>query len=401
MSSSRVSRIELLISGYSNEVLLVPTDIIREIKRYYHTFCIDTFLLCSKNMKMYNISSSKRYRADIKWIGHRITINPQHIASYIQLPKYITHNNAKWNIPNEQLLSNNWCMMFQVGHDSKYPSYASTDEGIIKQIARKASNDTVNLTIMNKQSISGNKCIGGYKFDLPLFPDYHMYAAPSIVYNKSQKMLFAMNIDTDIAKCKNVIDALNLNQTNLKWKRFAMNLTYQRYATSVCMVDNDRFISIVGGMDNTGNNHYETLETAELYALNCKKSIALKNMNKKKSASSSIYHNLYHKIIVAGEKDHHGMEWFDINKDKWVTIMNTLPINLNNMFISNEDPNLVFIAGSCADMLGLGNVQILTEEHELYQIDLREDNIWKPRRLINTQAFSLGFNASDTCVLQL
>eukprot|EP01083_Nonionella_stella_P180017 640824_1 len=68
----------------------------------------------------------------------------------------------------------------------------------------------------------------------------------------------------------------------------------KRFNTTACMVDHDRYIAILGG-DELG---YASTD-AELYAVNCAKSVMLKQMVIPKDYALCVYHETFHRIIVA------------------------------------------------------------------------------------------------------
>ena len=170
------------------------------------------------------------------------------------------------------------------------------------------------------------------------------------------------------------------------------DLKYSRTWSSVCMVDNDRFISILGGIKHTVGYRKQTLDTtplhaAELYALNCKKSIKIKNMIRARKNAHSFYHKEKHQIFISGECKMNGMECYDINKDKWSLVMDEVPFYFTrDMFISGDDPNIVF-------MMGVNSIDLW----ELHRIDLRM-NIDKDESLLLKQENDL--DDSNFVVLQ-
>ena len=132
----------------------------------------------------------------------------------------------------------------------------------------------------------------------------------------------------------------------------------KRYNTTACMVDNNRAISILGG-DMFG----DASKKAELFALNCNKSVSLRDMEIERDKALSLYSNDLHKIFIVDvlkEKkryyrnegkyywsNNRYLEWYDINKDKWVLIEDHCidMQELSNMYISKIDPNILIFVG--------------------------------------------------------
>ena len=136
----------------------------------------------------------------------------------------------------------------------------------------------------------------------------------------------------------NNVYCVKFDDIDFKWKQIGCLLN-KRSNTSLCMVDNDRFIAILGG----------TLpKCAELYALNCNKSIRIRNMIQPMEYTKSIYHDKFHKIIVA-DRYNKGIQLYDINKDKWdiIQLQENMDDNyINDIFICNENPNYLYMIGN-------------------------------------------------------
>ena len=110
------------------------------------------------------------------------------------------------------------------------------------------------------------------------------------------------------------------------------------------MVQN-RFIAILGGCDRE-NWTFRQCAESKLFALNCKQSISLKPMLKPRysGTSDAIYDEHGHRIIV---HDKYGWDYYDINKDEWISAWSDDEHRLRNskLWISNYNPKVLYFAG--------------------------------------------------------
>ena len=168
-----------------------------------------------------------------------------------------------------------------------------------------------------------------YPFKLPLET---MTSTIDIVFSKTHRMLYGMAGDN--------IYGIDFNAKRLKWTQLDGTLIKWRARTGICMVDNDRFIARLGGFScEPGADR-----AAELYALNCHRSIKISDLCKPRRWPFSTYSNKFHKIIVGGSK--HGIEWYDINKDCWNIITENIEMKrLRDMHISPINPNVIILIG--------------------------------------------------------
>ena len=286
--------------------------------------------------------------------------NPgQCIINNISLPFYLQKNQYlynKYNDYQQNLLSNNWSLIINIGG---YNNYKQSAECHLTAFNRKCLHDDI------------NRYSHAYNFELPRYPE--PTSNPSIVYSENDQILYAMNgltaghdwndirgrtiyslnlsdqrtkyiddIKDDLDELCSIESLNDYKAHNWDWKIHSTKLKRMRFNTSACMVD-DRFIAILGGYRESKKVNY-----GELYALNCDKSIWLRTMINKRQNARSVYHDKYHKIIVGGEDVKDGIESYDINKDKWVMLKVDLnsPYNrLQNLFISHNNPNIVFLVG--------------------------------------------------------
>ena len=112
-------------------------------------------------------------------------------------------------------------------------------------------------------------------------------------------------------------------------------------------------------------------------------------MNRPREHGYSFYHNIKHKIMIGGGSPKDGIESYDVNKDEWSLIMDELPFcgTVKDMFINEEDPNIVFIMGSG-----------VWEQWELHRIDLRM--IMDERKTLLLKQDTYKFDADEFAVLR-
>ena len=110
-----------------------------------------------------------------------------------------------------------------------------------------------------------------------------------------------------------------------------------------------------------------------MYALNCDKSMWLKNMIQPRLNPYCLYHDRFYQLIVAGDSQLNGMEMYDINKDKWRMIIDILDFDkkLQNMWISKINPNIIFQA--MLQTKSFENIPYPMDYVEIKRIDLRMD----------------------------
>ena len=200
------------------------------------------------------------------------------------------------------------------------------------------------------------------------------------IYNQTQNILYDITLFNKNNTNKHGIFALDFNDNhgydNWKWKLLkGQYLKYPRVATGCCMVDNDRFIAVLGGAHLNGHTagngnggggggggngqqqQHIFYKEFELFALNCHKVIQLKSMLNRRLKPVTIYHPKFHKIIVGGggnifgggmEEMVKGIEVYDINKDKWyqetvIGLMTVGNVGMYEMKISDINPNIIYM----------------------------------------------------------
>ena len=303
--------VKIIAMFYSN---IYPLSTINFIMKHSDT----TFLLCYRQKdnlygytttflwQSYNVTSQKYYSQivdkGLQTKKNKMTfdIDPSIIIRNCRLPAFTANkfNNFPDNdhkISEELSSSRKWSLIFQF----KGPSYA-------------AARDNLYLSLFHYDLLTCDIC-NIYQLSLPKPPYISLYN-PSIVYDDNKQTLYAMHMGSHLDKS---INKLNLNSIKeLQWQQMD-DLSIYRKKASVCMVDNNRFIGIFGG--DIGFSKGSTL--VELYAINCEKSIRLNDSNLEyMSNAKSLYNDKLHRIVlseISGMRD--SVEWYDINKDKWIT----------------------------------------------------------------------------------
>ena len=131
---------------------------------------------------------------------------------------------------------------------------------------------------------------------------------------------------------------------------------------SLCMVDNDRFMAIMNSHD----------KKCYLHAMNqTKLSVVIADACVNRYKNYSMYHNIYHKIITAGDLS---AEWYDINKDKSMIIADYADYpkpTLQNIWYSPFNPAILYFSGYTEDVLHIASDHVDSELY-VYGIDLRD-----------------------------
>eukprot|EP01084_Bolivina_argentea_P205132 350481_1 len=185
------------------------------------------------------------------------------------------------------------------------------------------------VTALNKcffiDKPNGERIYGGYNVDIPHREhrqNVHEYSSTYVyskisqrIYNLHKKQIFSLGLGDIFAKY---------------WKKVTSNSLW--CTETACMADNDRFIF--------GN---KSKHKTFLYAFNSDKSIELTETIKEKRYGCSIYHDEFHKIIYGDVKS---MEWYDMNKDKWLVInvsqKESHYNSLKNIWYSPFNQNIIY-----------------------------------------------------------
>lgn len=348
--SSSTEYEQLLITGYSNQLkmkILIPSDILNVITTFYGVFGleIDRNLVHQinvtrnpKRLRLYNLFSNQCNEIEIE--------NMFSTPDWLQIDEF-----NDWYSINSNVLPPN-----------------------LRQIINDDNEDRINLNNNDwKLIIADHKYLIGipdnrdkaYAFVLP-----YRFQANGILhslYDETRNRLYAIG-SYPWTTVNSILYGLNLNHSQgyNKWTSVGLSIHKIGIKTKncgVCMVDNDRFIAMIDS------------QISELYALNCHESIRISAPNQSPSIynkANCVYHNKYHRIIYGNNS---GIQWYDINKDKWMLIMDkyqSQTLKMCNIWISNINKNLLFI--TCNDKES-------NQYIEVQRIDLRSRSlpktVWK------------------------
>ena len=356
--------LELLLTVLSGR-MRIPYDIIKLIKIFSNFPLLwNTYLLSLHQQKLFDIESESKgeYQPILNQIqfGFDIPfiITPNCLFSQCDLPNYVQEELKFCQI--EFPKSQKWSLLFQFGRYKHTKNIVTPDAYRVAEqnVTEYTSNSTCYLTAMHCDGINHiNNTINMHQFKLPLIEEYEyntdFFPSCGIYSNHNQSFYVT-------TECGERLFQLDLKKppTRCHWKNLSNKLLYKREGTAMCMVDNDRFISIIGG---GSDENQPKSKHVELFALNCNVSIKLSDTNEAHgAAASSLYHKKYHKIILCGSEN---MELYDINKDKWVNLKALSKRAGCLMTISTENPNIIY--SECFDPISGSLV--------LYQDDLRND----------------------------
>ena len=348
MTALNVDLLQCLINGYCVTREL-PVDIINIIKLYLsYSLDINTFLLCHRNLSLHSvIEPDKQYTMDIHhyssnqnktihWTSQKqaptnFKLDTSHITNQTFLPPILQPFFKNENYQNI-CSSNKWSLMFQI---QKYHSFQQQDKAW--NHIQSLNGSSCYLTAIHPYFMSNGSC-KAFNFILPSFPfDYkHPEDDVSFIYSRINKTLYAADHHN--------IYTLNLKtQMNMDWQTVANGLIYKNMTNrSLCMVDQDRFIAVIGGIEQTYRSKRSNY--AELYALNCGLSIKLKDMNCPRRDALSVYNQVYHEIIVCNSTGVACLERYDINKDEWIKMYNhggEEILDVNEIIIDETNPKII------------------------------------------------------------
>ena len=356
------STVHLCITGFSN-IRTLPDDIVRSIAAYYSLgLGVNTFLFLKDvdGVHLYHIASQQSSLLTVCYdspIDSR-NFHPKmgHIVHGVSLPHHFRRK-YKSNFLRRHICSDQWSFGFSV-HLQCY------------------------LIAFHRDFMDSKNCTA-YGFRLPDFISLRTSNIPSTVYSQRDETLYAMNFtDYSTNSDNNRIVALpmrnnpmkyqdneNHENSNIDWKRLDSELLYRRESTSVCMVDGDRFIGIFGGRGSTKADG-RTTNKAELFAVNCNKSIPLKAMHRDRVNAISAYNEDIYKIVIAGPMClTDGMEFYDINKDQWSLKPIKMKGRVQDMFLSENNPNIVHVKARGDAKQKLVHVDLRTNKQTFHELD--------------------------------
>eukprot|EP01084_Bolivina_argentea_P283276 485100_1 len=339
---------ELLITSYVSNISnnLIPIDIIHIISKYFISIPNlepNLFVITVRNnFSFTDIATHKSFNT--------LSKQQQHISQ------------SHCFIENESLPYH----CFKQLHS--YP-IKNTNFSTIATI----SNDCYLTTFHSSSFLCTIPNIEPIEFQLPSIPVINVSNSPCVIYSKIHNKLYAMHVINNTLK-GNTLYSLDMNNKLIdnkkwEWNKQSNNLMCMRQYASVCLMDNDRFIAIMGGISENFNGSKFT----ELYSFNGNKSIRLNDMKQNKTDAASIYNKKLYKIIIFGKEgtynNNSSLEVYDINKDEWI-LYKCLDLTTNiskQLYISKSDPNIIFFSGIANHFKDIAMIG---------RIDLRDSMKW-------------------------
>ena len=211
---------KILIDVFSND-MNIPNCIIDIILKYHGypelflLYDMNLFILNSKSLYNIILKESNTMTNSIRYQPH------QYIITNTSIPKYIVNNISSntAQISSQILSSNKWSMIIQIGHKRlKQYDYNSVEtlEPKLTAFHYNISHDTLD-------------------FKLPPFPVTNMFKQPSVVYNKTEGLLYAMNINmhswsADTIGSNPIFDDVSMSRFNNGSKSvFSLNFDVCKY----------------------------------------------------------------------------------------------------------------------------------------------------------------------------
>eukprot|EP01084_Bolivina_argentea_P233873 393805_1 len=282
-----------LINGYiklissNNKYIIVPTEIKCLIIQFYGISAIDNALIVFKRHKYQYIKEARNIRKPTETMFHDLRSNRYYFSNCYNIQKdhqFIGNTGAqRRTVITNCSLPPYFKNMIQETHSKKIKSLLSSNHW---NLLFEWNFDHSYATVINSRNTENI-----YNVPIPQGPVY------ATTYSRSKQQLFKVIYNKILFLNPN--PAANTYQE--QWKLVtcngfnALNNAMRRgTSANVCMVDNDRFIF---GTFYSGQ--------ASLYALNSDKCIDLQSRNHdwrgmfSHGSSYSVYHKLYHKIIIA------------------------------------------------------------------------------------------------------
>ena len=380
---------ELLIHSYSGRRYICK-DILDLITSYYSSSLLTTsslnlniFLLSCTDRYILNIANNTRYRK--KGFGGDFNSHPRIIVDKTSLPNALKPS-LKLNNPGP-ISSPLWSLAF-----SFYNTYPE-------------------VTLFNPDLLNKDNTYKGYRFRLTEFGNsaFGYDPPPAMTYSKKHSSLFISNATPKYSAAIHRLDLTRadpttstVNTISPEWEHVG-NLSatpFLEYHRSMCMVDKDQFIACFSQKTKFFESSTSNPISLDLYALNCKRSIALKDLDIKYNIGylQSIYHDKFHKIIICGKQG--VTKWYDINMDKWMNISNgTLPRHsrVKQVWISENNPNMIYRTYNDE---GEDSIWSIENKFEIQEMDLRIKNGMCSTKTVFTRTGSWGW-AYDGYILLL
>ena len=186
---SSYPKCKVLIDVFSNNSYIpnVITELILEYHGFPQLFILydlNLFILNSKSI--YNIITKKTKQLQTK---ERLKYRPnQYIINNVSLPKYVFKTTLHSHTSNQYSTKQcPWSMVVQIGHD-EYGSYSLRRSDSFVNAYHLPLPTRINHELFNLE-------YSAFDFKLPPFPVDNMFKPPSLVYKKTEHILYALNIN--------------------------------------------------------------------------------------------------------------------------------------------------------------------------------------------------------------
>eukprot|EP01083_Nonionella_stella_P005704 16472_1 len=309
--------LSILVDGYIPKHLFIPIELFNLISQYIYEYGLEfnRYFVSCRTLSFYQFYNILMHRS--------LECLTVHL-------NYILHDNNPQKIDlNKSKVSNLYAMEC---HTLPLNLQHLIGEHLGTKVPNNAS---MFLAVSDNEYI----LLNAYLPYIKTVFTYTLPAAPASdvqpLYDKTDNVLYVTNAD------QNRIHSLALTDNTgnePKWNELTNKLKYQRYRPSACMIDNDRFIGIVGGESPLRGI---PLKKFEIFSKNANASIALKESTLHHDHdSTSLYHEMFHKVICGCGKSG-GIEWYDINKDEWTVLCAPLTSAVS-MWKSPVNPNVLY-----------------------------------------------------------
>lgn len=339
---------ESLLNYVSNR-LYIPADVIELLKSFYcfKPLYWNVYLFNIRKSSLYNIVSQQECK-----FNHTFNIKPkpQIIVNNCKLPESISKKRSYFKMNG---LSCNWSCAYNDGiinffhtntltkSDGHYPLKIPSLSSVMQfnkyhnhtpSISYDATNSIVYATNLHKHMHSGPKIIRKLNLNQiskPLSLSLSVSATKHKRKGKKRKLRWLKKKSQSLPAAettKETVEPTQKHRTEARWE-FVGYLECARYDTCSCMVDNNKYIAIMGGYIDVGDGAHTNKKTShilELYDIQNQKCIIDNGFGAEceyeyGKVSRSLYHGELNKIIVCNEYGR--MECYDMIQNEWMQIV--------------------------------------------------------------------------------
>ena len=408
------ARIVTLLNGVyhqSCQGIFIPMDIIYIIINYVaHILDMNMYIIAiryDQEIVIHDIALNTNRFFDITPI---VPIQPHSSPMHRQFPNhhhkitphqycFISNKNLPYHcyqticsdskILNLKIANQNWTLVANIGgtfNENHFIQGNSSTPLLYFGYGAEESKD-VHYTIGNPTNSCSLTAIHPYLGDdainLPIPSIPIEFTNPNVIYSNIHNKMYIMNHkDPMHGKYIYSLDmSSTLNKINniWRWEFVTDTLKYKRRDTSICMVDQDKYIAILGGKDLNGWK----CNKVELYSLQCNTTIDLASMpiNSHATNGSSVYHAQNHQIISVSPS--YNLTVYEINKDHWHCSRVETPRDYGSrrpqrVYLSSSNPNVLY----CLASIKPENYAQLEMVTFVTKIDLRNNSFVEEDRKI-------------------